>query len=98
MKSGVRNGPVFLYGIVFRDFRRTVKSNMLEAGVDETYRDELLGHAKEGMDKHYIVIGGPILKKAMQEYTAWLDDKLQSVDLNVDLKKIILIYCWVAGP
>ena len=87
MKSGVRNGPVFLYGIVFRDFRRTAKSNMLEAGVDETYRDELLGHAKEGMDKHYIVIGGPILKKAMQEYTAWLDDKLQSVDLNVDLKK-----------
>ena len=36
------------------DFRRTVKTNMLEAGVDKTYRELILGHSMEGMDRHYI--------------------------------------------
>jgi hypothetical protein len=36
------------------DLRRTVKINMLEAGADKTYRDLILGHSLEGMDRHYI--------------------------------------------
>ena len=36
------------------DLRRTVKTNMLAAGVDKTYRDLALGHSLQGMDAHCI--------------------------------------------
>jgi len=44
--------------ITFHDIRRTVKTGMLKAGVDEVYRDAILGHAKKGMDEHYLVVEG----------------------------------------
>jgi integrase len=39
-------------GITFHDIRRTVKTNMLNAGVDKAHRDLILGHSLEGMDVH----------------------------------------------
>ncbi len=41
-------------GIIFHDLRRTVKTNMLSAGVDKVYRDTILGHSLQGMDVHYM--------------------------------------------
>jgi integrase len=73
-------------GITFHDIRRTVKTNMLLAGVDRPHRDTVLGHSLRGMDVHYIVPNDESLTKAMDKYTKWLDAqaKLQSVDQNVD--------------
>jgi integrase len=71
-------------GIVFRDIRRTVKTNMVAAGIDEVYRDTLLGHSKKGMDVHYIHPDEETLTTAMDKYTAWLDSKLADVDHTVD--------------
>ncbi len=41
-------------GLIFKDFRRSVKTNMVEAGIDKVYRDKILGHSLKGMDIHYI--------------------------------------------
>jgi integrase len=70
-------------GIIFHDIRRTVKTNMLKAGVDKVRRDVLLGHSVKGMDAHYIVTDDDMLKDAMAKYTAWLDAQLESVAQNV---------------
>ncbi len=69
-------------GIIFHDFRRSVKTHMVDAKIQKEYRDKLLGHSLRGMDKHYIVIDEDALKKAMKKYTAWLDG--QVIKLNVD--------------
>jgi hypothetical protein len=71
---------------VFHDIRRTVKTNMLLAGVDRPHRDSILGHSLKGMDAHYIVPSDESLTKAMDRYTNWLDGqlKLANVDQNVD--------------
>lgn len=37
-------------GVTFHDLRRTVKTNMLTAGVDKAHRDVILGHSLRGMD------------------------------------------------
>ena len=66
------------------DIRRTVKTNMLAAGVDTTYRDLILGHSLQGIDVHYIQPGEEALKQAMARYTAWLDEQLENVDQTVD--------------
>ena len=66
------------------DFRRTVKTNMLEAGVDKTYRDLILGHSLEGMDRHYIKPSDETLRQAMARYTAWLYGQLGNVDQTGD--------------
>jgi integrase len=75
-------------GIIFHDIRRTVKTNMLNAGVDKAHRDLILGHSLEGMDVHYIAPDEHTLKQAMEKYTRWLDDQiahaLASVDHPVD--------------
>ena len=42
-------------GNIFHDIRRSVKTNMLNAGVDKVHRDTIIGHALHGMDVHYIV-------------------------------------------
>lgn len=57
---------------------------MLEAGVDKTYRDLILGHSLEGMDRHYIKPPEETLQQAMARYTAWLDEQLKNVDQTVD--------------
>jgi integrase len=75
-------------GITFHDLRRSVKTNMLSAGVSKVYCDLILGHSLQGMDAHYIVPDDDTLKQAMERYTNWLDNKiansLANVDQNVD--------------
>ncbi len=39
-------------GLIFHDIRRTVKTNMLNAGIDKAVRDVILGHSLQGMDVH----------------------------------------------
>ena len=66
-------------GITFHDIRRTVKTNMVSAGMDKVYRDTILGHSLHGMDVHYISPSEDDLHRAMEIYTAWLDAQLQVV-------------------
>ena len=51
---------------------------MLEAKVDKTYRDKILGHSMQGMDVYYIKnrIKDKTLKEAMDIYTKWLDEEI----------------------
>ncbi len=70
-------------GIVSRDIRRTVKTNMVEAGVNEIYRDILLGHSKRGMDQYYIHPEEKTLTAAMQKYTTWLDNEIAKCKLQL---------------
>lgn len=71
-------------GITFHDIRRTVKTNMANAGIDKVYRDTILGHSLKGMDAHYIVLTDESLTKAMDSYTEWFDMKLENVNQNVN--------------
>jgi integrase len=76
-RAGIPYGQKHPEGLTMHDFRRTVKTNMLEAGVDKTYRDKILGHALEGMDRVYINPSEDTLHHAMSRYTAWLDGKIE---------------------
>jgi hypothetical protein len=75
-------------GIIFHDIRRTVKTNMLSAGVDKVHRDLILGHSLQGMDIHYMAPDDETLKEAMEKYTGWLDDQIANVDQSVDQNEI----------
>jgi len=62
---------------------------MVNAGINDVYRDMLLGHSKQGMDKHYLHVKPEIFSPAMNDYTHWLDDQIktaqqQNVDQAVD--------------
>ncbi len=81
-KAKVPYGRKVKNGITFHDIRRTVKTNMLNAGVDKVFRDAILGHSMKGMDKHYIVSTDEALTKAMTTYTAWLDEQIKMVDVD----------------
>jgi integrase len=88
-RAGLPYGRKQEGGYTFHDLRRSVKTNILEAGVDKVYRDTLLGHSLTGMDVHYMQPSEDNLKTAMQNYTNWLDEqhhKLQNVDQTVDQK------------
>jgi integrase len=76
-----RNTP---NGIIMHDFRRTVKTNMVKAGVDRIFRDLILGHSLQGMDIHYISPEDDDLRNAIVKYTEWLDEQVLNVDQNVD--------------
>ena len=84
--AGLPYGRKQLNGITFHDIRRTVKTNMLEAGIDKVYRDTILGHTLKGMDAYYMQPSEENLKDAMKKYTCWLDGQLEkeNVDQNVD--------------
>ncbi len=43
------------HGIIFHDIQLTVKTNMLNTGVDKIHRGFILGHSLKGMDVHYLV-------------------------------------------
>ena len=73
-------------GVTFHDIRRTVKTNMVEAGVDQVYRDLILGHTLKGMDTYYIKPDEKKLAEEMSKYSVWLDDQLANVTLTVTLK------------
>ena len=82
--AGVPYGRKTPDGITFHDIRRTVKTGMLEAGVDKVYRDLILGHSLQGMDVYYLAPTDDSLRQAMNKYTKWLDEKIVFVDQNVD--------------
>jgi integrase len=86
VKAGIPQGHTDPNGITFHDIRRTVKTNMLSAGVDKVYRDTILGHSLQGMDVHYMAPSEDDLHRAMERYTEWLDGQLilASVDHIVD--------------
>jgi integrase len=90
-KAGITCGRKAPNGITFHDIRRTVKTNMLSAGVSKVHCDLILGHSLQGMDAHYIVPDDDTLRQAMERYTAWFDDRiahaLASVDQSVDQKQ-----------
>ncbi len=85
-RAGIPQGHNEPDGITFHDIRRTVKTNMLNAGVDKVHRDLILGHSLQGMDIHYLAPSEDDLHRAMERYTEWLDGQLilASVDQNVD--------------
>lgn len=78
-KAGIPYGQHEPNGITFHDIRRTVKTNMLSAGVDKVYRDTVLGHSLQGMDVHYMSPSEEDLHSAMSKYTAWLDAQMQTL-------------------
>lgn len=82
-KAGIPHGQEHPEGIIFHDIRRTVKTNMLNAGVDKVHRDIILGHSLTGMDVHYISPSEEDLHRAMARYTEWLDGQLQGVSETV---------------
>ena len=86
--AGIDYGRKEENGITFHDMRRTVKTNMLKAGIDKVYRDTILGHSLSGMDTHYMAPSESDLKQNIDRYTSWLDNQLelQFVDQNVDQK------------
>jgi integrase len=83
-KSGVSYGRKVGDGLTMHDFRRTVKTNMARAGVGDVFRNVILGHSLQGMDKHYISLTDEDLKQAMAVYTAWLDDEIAKVNQSVN--------------
>jgi integrase len=68
-------------GIVFHDLRRSAKTNMVKAGVNKIYRDLILGHSLQGMDKNYIAEAGleDELRASMETYSAWVVGQLDKV-------------------
>jgi len=76
--AGLPYGKKTVNGIVFHDLRRSAKTNMVKAGVNKIYRDLILGHSLQGMDKNYIAEAGleDELKQAMENYSAWLVGQL----------------------
>ncbi len=78
-KAGIPYGQHEPSGITFHDLRRTVKTNMLNAGVDKVHRDIILGHSLHGMDVHYMSPSEEDLHRAMSKYTAWLDAQMQTL-------------------
>ena len=87
-KANIPYGRKEPNGITFHDIRRTVKTNMLNAGVDKVHRDMIVGHSLKGMDAYYLVPTEDSLREAMNKYTQWLDKQLdaarEGVDQNVD--------------
>lgn len=71
-------------GLTFHDIRRTVKTNMLNAGIDKIYRDVILGHSLAGMDAFYMSPSDEDLHRAMKKFTVWLDEKMATKLKNSD--------------
>jgi integrase len=85
-KAGIPQGQDEPEGIIFHDIRRTVKTNMLNAGVDKVHRDIILGHSLHGMDVHYMAPSEEDLHLAIAKYTEWLDSQPCKV-LTISLTK-----------
>jgi len=84
--AGIPCGRKVPDGITFHDIRRTVKTNMVSAGVGGAIRDTILGHTLAGMDAHYVVPPEDDLSRAMTQFTEWLDNQITSRDQNHDQK------------
>jgi integrase len=81
--AGIPCGRKVADGIIFHDIRRTVKTNMVKAGVDKVYRDVILGHSLQGMDAHYMAPTEADLQGAMERYTQWLDGELVAAEAKI---------------
>ena len=57
---------------------------MLNSEVDKIHRDIILGHSLNGMDAYYMAPSEDYLKRAMGEYTAWIDTQIDLAWKNVD--------------
>ena len=75
-KAGIAYDIKVRQGIIFHYIRRTVKTNMVQAGVDKFYWDTILDHSLQGMDRHYVVLTDETLTEAIEKYTQWLDNQL----------------------
>lgn len=78
-KAGIPAGTKTAGGIVFRDIRTTVKTGMVNAGIDSAYRDALLGHSRKGMDTYYIQIDPKNLIPSTKAYEHWLNSNVRQV-------------------
>ena len=83
-RAGITQGRGEPEGVIFHDIRRTVKTNMLSAGVDKVYRDTILGHSLKGMDIYYMAPSEDDLHRAMGKYTEWLDGQIADVSHSVN--------------
>lgn len=79
------NIPYGENGLLMKDFRRTVKTSMVAAGVSKVYRDTILGHSLKGMDTHYIKPSDEDLTRALGKYTQWIDGQFKNVDKTLNL-------------
>jgi integrase len=89
-KAGIPYGQHTPNGITLHDIRRTVKTNMLSAGVDKVYRDMILGHTLTGMDVHYLSPSHEDLHRAMSIYTDRLEKQFASYFASQEAKKVSL--------
>jgi len=71
-KAGIPHGRKVPNGITIHDIRGTVKTNMMNAGLDKVFRDIILGHSLTGMDAHYMAPSEEDLKREMTRYTEWM--------------------------
>ena len=78
--ASITYGKMVPGGFVFADLRRTAKTLMARAGIDKAYRDGLLGHESQDMDRHYLHPDfDKDLRRAMEKYHSWLVDQIESV-------------------
>jgi integrase len=84
-RAGVPYGRKVEDGMTFHDFRKTVKTFMLKAGVRKTYRDLILGHSLKGMDIHYIAPSDSDLHEALGVFTNWLDQNITNLGVDKPL-------------
>lgn len=59
--------------ITFHDLPKSVKTNILAAGINYVCRNTTLGHSFTCMDLHYSQLSEDKLQAALQKYTNWLD-------------------------
>jgi len=85
-KADIPYGQDVKNGFIFRDLRRTVKTNMARAGVSKVFRDTILGHSLKGMDAYYMAPSEDDLHQAMDRYETWVNSQLQNVTQNVTQK------------
>jgi integrase len=84
-EAGIIYGMNDPKGIRLHDFRTTLKTNMLRAGVDKALRDIIIGHTLKGMDTFYLKPSNEDLVRAMDQYTTWVDTHLKTaVDVMRD--------------
>jgi integrase len=79
-EAGILYGKKVEGGFVFGDLRRTAKTLMARAGVDKAYRDAILGHESQDMDRHYLHPDfEKDLRTAMVRYHTWLNEQIANV-------------------
>ena len=56
---------------------------MLAVELKKEIGTRILGHSMKGIDRHYIIPNEDDLKKAMDQYTEWLDGQVEEIWENV---------------